>query len=376
MADLNNKSSRKLLSELGKIYGEVRYHSFLAMINLFLDPATRTTLNELQGISSSTGSRFCANHTVKEYGELWKTLNSWQMNVLWNLYGSSNRRGRRQDVMLKIDLTSIEKTGIKLPFVRLFNKIFGIHIVVLHAHVGDISFPMAFRFYLGKGTTTQVKLVLGMLKEFPPEVWPSRVIVLADAGFGSKEFIRGCLELGFERVIVGIRKDRKLKNGKRLDQEKKGSEVILHDMKEVKLTMSWKRVKRQGEWQHFYIVSTFAGSGRWLARRYRLRWLIESFFQAVKYDFGLNETRLRTEMGMKVWIYLVFLGYSLAVVGRANAEKRENGRYLLTMSEAAREMAELLFIDFLIEITEKENQRLKEKKELQRAKTQGLHECE
>jgi hypothetical protein len=223
---------------------------------------------------------------------------------------------------------------------------------------------------MGAGNTRPIKLALEMLEEFPPEVWPGRVIVLADAGFGSKEFIRECLNLGFNRVIVGMSKDRKLTNGGKLKNEKSGARVILHDMKEVKLTMSWKKVKREGKWKYFYIVSTFAGSGRWLARRYRMRWLIESFFQSVKYDFGLNETRLRSEMGVKVWIYMVFLGYSLAVVERANAERRENGRYMLTMAKAAREAAELLIIDFLIEVAEQECERLKKKRDLQRARAQ------
>ena len=213
---IKDKHSHDLLEKIKALYTQTKFHCLFAILNLFLDPATKTTLENVEEVSSSTASRFFANHTNKMYREFTSSLSEWQLCILWLLYNNANRRGRRSHIFLKIDLTSIEKTGVKLPFVRLFNKIFGIHILVLHAHVGHVSFPLAFRIYLGKGTTTQVKLALQMLKDFPPEMWPSRTVVLADAGFGAKEFIRGCKRLGFDRAIVGIRKDRRLTTGQKI----------------------------------------------------------------------------------------------------------------------------------------------------------------
>jgi hypothetical protein len=170
---INDKHSGDLLEKIKALYTQSRFNCLFAVLKLFLDPATKTILENVEGVSPSTASRFFANHTSKMYREFASALSEWQLCILWLLYNNANRRGRRGHIFLKVDLTSIEKTGIKLPFVFLFNKIFGIHIVVLHAHVGNVSFPIAFRIYLGKGTTTQVKLALQMLKDFPPKVWPS-----------------------------------------------------------------------------------------------------------------------------------------------------------------------------------------------------------
>ena len=358
---IEDKHSHELLEKIKALYTQTKFHCLFAILNLFLDPATNTTLENVEEVSSSTASRFFANHTNKMYREFASILSEWQLCILWLLYNNANRRGRRSHIALKVDLTSIEKTGVKLPFVHLFNKIFGIHILVLHAHVGYISFPLAFRIYLGKGTTTQVKLALQMLKDFPPEMWPSRTVVLADAGFGAKEFIRGCKKLGFDRTIVGIRKDRKLTTGRKICEVRRGERVRLHDMREIELTVGSARIRREGRHQTYYTVSTFKASGRWLRRRYRMRWLIESFFQSVKYDFGLNETRLRTEIGIKMWIYYTFLSYSLAMLERAKEGLRTEVRYKLTMERAARQVAELIIGEWLLAVMEKKCERLRER---------------
>ena len=59
----------------------------------------------------------------------WEELTVWQFAQFYAL----PRRGRRGNVRLKIDLTRIEKTGRHIPFARVFNKRFGIQLVVLHA---------------------------------------------------------------------------------------------------------------------------------------------------------------------------------------------------------------------------------------------------
>ena len=74
---------------------------------------------------------------------------------------------------------------------------------------------MAYRIYRGKGKQTPVNLAL-LLEAFPASSWSTRTVVLAGAGFGSNDFIRGCNELGFTRLLVGVRYDRKLKGDRKL----------------------------------------------------------------------------------------------------------------------------------------------------------------
>ena len=201
----------------------------------------------------------------------------------------------------------IEKTGKKLPFARLFNRVFGIQLVVLHACVGGLSFPLGYRIYEGKGQATTVELALELLAAFPPSIWSSRIVVLADAGFGSAEFIAGCRDLGFERVLVGIRCNRKLSDGRTIATlKKRGVQHMLHDL-DIPLWLSWCEAKRDKGKQRFFVASTFAVGGAYLARRYRRRWMIESFFKSIKHDFGFKEARLRTKTGIRHWIFLARL---------------------------------------------------------------------
>lgn len=287
---------------------------------LFLSTELRTTLQNVKGISASTASRFlnCEQVPDKVY---WQTLNDWQFA---QMYRHLPRRGRRGDVLLKIDLTCIEKTGKRIPFARVFNRVFGIQLVVLHACVNGISFPLAYRIYEGKGKRTTVELAVELLAAFPPSLWSSRVVVLADAGFGSAEFISGSRTLGFKRLLVGIRCNRKLTNGSRIDTlKKRGEQHLLHDL-DIPLWLSWCDVKRNEAKQRFFVAATFQAGGAYLARRYRKRWLIESFFKSVKHDFGLKEARLRTQTGIRFWIFLACLAFSLASLQRCFSKQTLN----------------------------------------------------
>ena len=171
----------------------------------------------------------------------------------------------------------------------MFNRVYGIQLVVLHVCCGGLSFPLAYRIYRGKGKETPVNLALELLEAFPASSWSARTVVLADAGFGSNDFIRGCHDLGFTRLLVGVRYDRKLKGDRKLTQlKRRGERVVLHDLPEQPIYLSWCDVNRDKGKKRFYVVSTFAAGGAYLARRYRKRWLIESFFDSIKHDFGLR----------------------------------------------------------------------------------------
>lgn len=180
---------------------------------------------------------------------------------------------------------------------------------------------------------------------------------MADAGFGSSAFLQGCTELGFERLLVGVRCDRKLHDGRRLEQLKqRGQQLTLHDLPKVPLWVSWCDVKRDEGKKRFYehrggphppqwgcyVAATFAASGAYLARRYRRRWLIESFFQSVKHDsscplgIGLKEARLRTKTGIRMWLFLACLAYSFASLARHLSQQN------FTLLEAAERILDML----------------------------------
>ena len=105
--------------------------------------------------SASTASRFFScEHAPDEL--FWQELNGWQLEQFYRL----PRRGRRGDVVFKLDLTCIEKTGKQIPFARVFNRRYGIQMVVLHACVEGLRFPLGYRVYRGKGRATVVDLAL------------------------------------------------------------------------------------------------------------------------------------------------------------------------------------------------------------------------
>ena len=196
---------------------------------------------EHQRFSASTASRFMSCEHAPD-AVVWQELNHWQLK---RLYGVP-RRGRRGDVVLKLDLTCVEKTGRRIPFARLFNRSYGIQLVVLHVCFSGLSFPLAYRIYQGKGKETPVDLALELLEAFPASAWAARTVVLADAGFGSRDFIQGCQHLGFTRLLVGMRYDRNISDGSRLAEiKRRGERVVLHDLPGQPLYVGWCDVKRE-----------------------------------------------------------------------------------------------------------------------------------
>lgn len=332
MTQLNQHTHSLLKTLEALLWNRREVGVFRALVALFLDCKLRTTLQNIRGMSASTASRFLScEHVANEV--FWAELNRWQLAQLYRL----PRRGRRGDVVLKLDLTCIEKTGKQIPFARVFNRRYGIQLVVLHVCMGGLSFPLGYRVYLGQGQSTPVDLALDLLAAFPPLRWSSRTVVMADAGFGSAAFLQGCTELGFKRLLVGIRCDRKLGDGRRLEQLKaRGERVVLHDLPELPLYLSWCDVKREEAKKRFYVAATFKAGGSYLARRYRRRWLIESFFQSIKHDFGLKEARLRTKTGIRMWLFLACLAFSFASLARYLSQQ------IITLLEAAEHILDTL----------------------------------
>lgn len=310
MTKPNNQHARSLLESLqALLWNERTVRTFRTILALFLDPQRTTTLQNVRGISASTASRFFScEHTTDEV--LWQRLNRWQTE---QLYAQLPRRGRRGDMVFKLDLTCIEKTGKRIPFAWTYNRSYGIQLVVLHACWGGLRFPLGYRVYPKNSPKSATDLATELLEHYRHLLDPSRIVVMADAGFGHNAFIRDCLAMGYRRLLVGVRCDRTLSDGRNLNElTKRGERVSVKDLPDITLWASWCDVKRDEGKRRFYLLSTFAAGGAYLARRYRKRWFIESFFKSVKYDFGLREARLRTPGGIRLWVFFACLAYSLA----------------------------------------------------------------
>jgi hypothetical protein len=174
------------------------------------------------------------------------------------------------------------------------------------------------------------------------------VVVMADSGFASHDFIEGCYALGFKRLLVGMRCDRKLSDGRRLDElKRRGDEHKLHDV-DMRVWISWCDVKREEGKKRYYLLSTFKAGGAYLARRYRKRWLVESFFKSVKHDFGLKEARLRTVTGIRLWLFLSCLAYCLASVEQQL--KQGEGTLLEAAYRVLVSLAEVVLVHLMIDL--------------------------
>lgn len=105
-----------------------------------------------------------------------------------------------------------------------------------------------------------------------------RIRVLADAAFGSTEFISGVRPLGFH-AVVGIRWGRRLQDNCRVDQvRQRGACIQLSDLEEA-VSLSWVWLKRAGQWVQRFVISTQKMTGRAIARCGKRRWRIEGFFR-------------------------------------------------------------------------------------------------
>lgn len=138
-----------------------------------------------------------------------------------------------------------------------------------------------------------------------------RIRVLADAAFGSTEFISGVRPLGFH-AVVGIRWGRRLQDNCRVDQlRQRGACIQLSDLEEA-VSLSWVWLKRAGQWVQRFVISTQKMTGRAIARCGKRRWRIEGFFKTAKHRFGLHRFGQKTRQGVYRWLILSFMAFLLA----------------------------------------------------------------
>lgn len=181
-------------------------------------------------------------------------------------------RGRRPWLQVIVDLTSLEKCGKFKAFAHLIHILKGkrgLHLVVLYLVVGELRVPWGFRVWRGKGTPSSAQLAVRLIDSLHQLLTQAfRVVILADTAFGSILFLKAMRQRRYA-VIVGVRYDRKLADGRQLcDLCRKGQQVRLDGLA-FPVTISWLFLKRSGQVgktlcpldapaqrQHDYLVGT------------------------------------------------------------------------------------------------------------------------
>ena len=283
--------------------------SLQAALFMFLDTRTKTALHRAGLVSKSALSRL-----LNQYD--WDTAACWTLlqTAQWEFLRLAAFRKRRPVLRLSVDLTSVEKKGSTLPFVRVYNEVHGIHLVVLFAEYGSVKFPVAYRVYKGKHTPSPVTLALEMLQTVPDDIRRRfRVRVLADSGFEAAVFLDEVRQLGFE-FVVGVRNNRRTLHPGEVSVADcpHGGYVELKNWPHDTLVLG--RFDR-GD-RVFHAVASELLSGDEVIAEGAKRWNEESFFKEGKHQFGLAQFALRTAQGLDRWVLLVFVAWTLAILHR------------------------------------------------------------
>lgn len=300
-------------------------HSLQAVLHHFLDPGTKKALHRVGTVSASASSRL-----LNEYQ--WDTARCWTLltQAQWELLLLIAKGKPHPLLRLSVDLTSLEKTGKSLPFVRVYNDVHGIHLVILFAEYGSLKFPIAYRVYKGKGTATPVTLALEMLKDVPDAIRKRFMIrVLADSGFEAAVFLDEVRQMGFE-FVVGVRATRRTLHPGVVTVAAcpHGGYIELKNWPYDTLTLGcFERGDRT-----FYAVASELMSGDEVIAEGKRRWSEESFFKEGKHQFGLQQFALRTATGLDRWLLLVFLAWTLTMLFRETGLSLEESALLAVVA--------------------------------------------
>ena len=307
-----NQEARSLFCTLERLLPTAhQLQSFRALIAAFLSADGNPRPAHVRGKSTAALSRF-----LNRYPWNARTIiRAARGAILVKVEAAARqRRGRKRVLEISVDATCLEKTGAfeGLEVHRLNDKI-GLHLVVLYVVLGEQRFPWSFAVWRGKGSKSQARLALSMLGRLP-RAWPGwfEVRVLADAGFGSNEFIEGVHRLGLH-AVVGVSSDRVTSEGRAMSELRcRGVKVWLRDCA-VPVFVSWFKLRRdRGEFVWRYVVSTQPATGETIKRWGRRRWRIEGFFKTMKSRFGLDQFGQRTARGALRFLVLALLAFVLA----------------------------------------------------------------
>ena len=152
---------------------------------------------------------------------------------------------------------------------------------MMYLVAGPLRLPWALRVWRGRGSRSACELAVALLRTLPSRLTRRfRVLVLADSGFGSVEFLEAVHALEFD-VVVGMGRSRRTTDGRALPRLRTGERVRLRGMS-FPVTVARYRVRRREGLETRFVVATFVASGRTLSRWGRRRWRIEGFFKTAK----------------------------------------------------------------------------------------------
>ncbi len=275
------------------------------------------------------------------------------------------KAGRRPILRAIVDLTPLEKSGEFEGLgglVRVLNKKRGLQLVVLYLELAGWRLPWGFRLWRGKGSASPGALALKLLRTLPKQITARHeVMVLADSAFCGVEFLRGVRWLG-HHVVVGVRKDRLLADGTRLDRtgrrrqgdERRGGRAWLEGLEEVPVYVASYWLKRDETRERRFVLSTKALSPKHIVRWGKRRWRIEGFFKTAKGRFSLDRFGQGTRLGVYRYLVMSLMAYLLAHWGHLS-QGREGlprwGEAAQTILEEA--LAETVIEGLLMEIEER-----------------------
>jgi hypothetical protein len=225
-------------------------------------------------------------------------------------------QGRRPDLHVMVDLTSLEKTGKFKRFrhwLHYFHGCFGLHIVVLYLCCGQHRVPWSLAIYRGKGTTSPAQLALNLISQLPPVLHRHYFVqVLADGGFASREFLVGLRSLGLP-AIVGCSCSRTLKDGRQLRHlYRRGQQLRLANLPfDVWCSWFWQK-QPDGRYRKRFVLSTRPLSVASMNRLGAQRWRIEAFFKTMKQRFAMDRFALRRLKAVLRWLFFCWLAYLLS----------------------------------------------------------------
>ena len=285
-----------------------------AMLGLFLEAQGHPLPEHSKTKSASALSRFLNINHWSTRGMISIIRNQILEVVLRTLFESG--KGRRPFLQVIVDLTTLEKSGKFKKFedlISVYNGKRGLHIVVLYLVVGKWRIPWNFRVWRGKGTPSPAQLGLKLIKRLPKLLTKHfKVMILADTGFGSAEFIHGIRELKYHGII-GAAVSRTLVDGRSLRHLHKQGQQVRFVGLDFPVTVSWYYLKRDnGRLEKRIVISTRplkASTIKWWGKR---RWQIEGWFKTAKHRFGLHRFGQNTLLGMYRWLILSLTAYFIA----------------------------------------------------------------
>jgi hypothetical protein len=256
--------------------------------------------------------------------------------------------GRRPFLRAIIDLTPLQKSGSfegLAGLVHVLNKKRGLQLVVLYLELDGWRIPWGFRLWRGKDHASPAILALKLLRTLPRVLTAHyRVMVLADSGFNSIEFVEGVRRLG-HHTVLGVRRDRRLADGTRLDQTAIRGERVFLDGMAVPVYVAAYWLKRDGGREKRFVLCTKALSPAHITRWGKRRWRIEGFFKTAKGRFSLDRFGQGTRLGVYRYLVLSMIAYLLAHWGHLS-QGREG---LPQWSTAARTILEEMLPKTVIE---------------------------